>query len=175
MTKIDKWYFGVLASAIVAIALWLAMTWPAGAHEPERFTYRWYKNDAYWKNYYCGGRYRPGGCDRYRQRRYYRPRHVVSHCKPRVRIVGWEANSYKGAQTYGERAWFFAVRHDHGAKYANLDRAKSVQFKCDPSTVTQVAKRILWICVVEAVPCEASVADGAAKDRRSFSEHSVED
>jgi hypothetical protein len=159
--------------ALAALALMLAAT-AAPASEPEPFTYRWYRKDAYWQHYYCGGRYRPEGCHHYRRHRYAWTPRPPSHCKPRVRIVGWEASSYRGAQTYGERAWFFAVRHDHGAKFANLDRAKNVQFKCDPSTITRVAKSMLWICVVEATPCEATTGDGM-KDRKGFSEHSVED
>lgn len=151
------------------LVLCVAFSLPASAQEAEPYTYQWYRNDLFWRNYYCGGRYRPEGCARYRRSRYYRPPNAPTNCKPRVRVVGWEANTQRGAHTYGERAWFFAVRHDLGAKYANLDRAKDVRFICDPSTVTQALKRLLWICVVDAIPCQASKADNAPK--RSFSDH----
>jgi hypothetical protein len=148
------------------------ITAPANAEDPEQFTYKWYKRDLYWQRYFCGGEYRPNGCERHwrwRPARYYSHRWRYtqpSRCKLNVRVIGSEANTKSGAQVYGERSWFIAVRHDYGVKYSNLDRAKDVRIICDPSTITQFAKRVLWICVVSAVPCEASMTDAVKAGKR---------
>jgi len=95
---------------------------------------------------------------------------ILPKCRATVRVVGPEANTETGAQTLAERAWFNAVRHDLGVKFSNLDRSKNYKRNCNPSTVTQLVKRLLWICVIEAIPCEAEMPDNV-KDKRPFRDH----
>lgn len=79
----------------------------ARAGEPEQFSYKWWKQDAYWGQYFCGGKYRPEGCDGYRRWRrwqeYRRPAPDADIMKTQMRLreldFSLEADGFMGPET----------------------------------------------------------------------------
>jgi hypothetical protein len=156
----------LLALSLTAI-LAVILTPPAGARDPEPFTYKWYKNDLYYKHYFCGGRYRAEGCDNWRWRRHYRrTRHVPyasgdALCHRMISATGGAAQSEESAKSRALLAWQAEVSFHFGDRYLSIERAKDATIACAqagvPDTVGSKIQDMIGVghvrCHVVARPC----------------------
>lgn len=154
--------FALVTSAFVVTS--------APAQEPQPFTYRWYKKDAYWSQFYCGGRYRPEGCNRYRRwRRHHRPTVYSNgasdtYCHRLIEATGDQAQSKDSAENLALRTWQGRVRFHFGEKYLSFENARDKKITCSPSSVAdtvggKIQDKLLGIshfrCELSARPCRA--------------------
>jgi hypothetical protein len=97
-SRLFRWTLAAFLVVALAFALWPLR---AGASEPEQFTYRWYKQDRVWGQYYCQGEYRPEGC--WRRWRHHKPSPNPDIMAAQIRLqhLGYEidADGFMGAET----------------------------------------------------------------------------
>lgn len=161
--RMFRWTFATFLVVAVAWALWPLR---AGASEPEPFTYKWYKNDLYYKHYFCGGRYRAEGCDRWRWRKHHARHHryVVPSdptCHRLISATGGAAQTEESAKGRALLAWQAEVAFHFGDRYLGIDNAKDATIACAqagvPDTVGSKIQDFIGVghvrCHITARPC----------------------
>lgn len=101
MTQNDRLFRWTFAAFLVVAVAWALWPLRAGASEPEPFTYKWYKQDRVWGQYYCHGEYRAEGC--WRRWRHHKPapNSDVMSAQLRLQQLGYgiEVDGFVGAET----------------------------------------------------------------------------
>jgi hypothetical protein len=149
-------------SLIAVMALSLSLNAPAKAQEPELFSYKWYRKDRVWSQYYCGGAYRPEGCDRWRRWRRWQWNYNQGVgegpiCHDSVRATGTQGESEESAYDRAVIAWQGQVQFLHGARYVVLKSARDATVTCAPSNIPDAIREkiggTLYRCEIKARPC----------------------
>lgn len=158
MTDRHRIYLTV-ATSLVAVVLSALVAPVARAQEPEQFSYRWWKRDLYWKNYYCHGDYHPEGCERWRRWRRWQWNQQPSEgplCHDSVSATGAQGQTEQAAYDRAVIAWQGHVQFLHGARYTIIAAAKDATVNCAPSNVADAAREnwgALYRCEIKARPC----------------------
>lgn len=163
MTKSEKRFLWRVSAILMGILIWMAITPPAGAGEPEQFTHEAYRRDLYWRGYYCrDGRYHAEGCDAWRWRRQHRHYHQPVNpdsvvCHAMVPAVGEQAQSEEAAWEAAITSWRGRVRWLHGERFTNHKAARDLLRACAPSSVPDAYRDQklppLYRCEMQARPC----------------------